>query len=153
MSTLDDNGEGIIGQCVFIGGKPPAALETDHSLSVFPQVDVTTCVLPLSEHKRGLRCPPPHPLLSPLRFPNQNHLPPGPENRPGPPWTSLESRRAPLVWTNVGASTGARTWNVERCGESYPSRSLLPPTPSPVWARPWYFLITHRKLLLQRTLS
>lgn len=65
MSTLDDNGEGIIGRCVFIGGKPHAALETDHSLSVFPQVDVTTCVLPLSEHKRGLRLlllPPPSPL-------------------------------------------------------------------------------------------
>lgn len=66
MSTLDDNGEGIIGRCVFIGGKPHAALETDHSPSVFPQVDVTTCVLPLSEHKRGLRLTPPPSLPSPL---------------------------------------------------------------------------------------
>lgn len=65
MSTLDDNGEAIIGRCVFIGGKPHAALETDHSLSMFPQVDVTTCVLPLSEHKRGLRLTPPS-LPSPL---------------------------------------------------------------------------------------
>lgn len=45
-----------------------AVLKPDHSPSMFPPLDVTTRVLPLTEHKRGL-------FLA-----NQNHLPPGPEN-------------------------------------------------------------------------
>lgn len=131
MSTLDGNGEGIIGRCAFIGGKPHAALETDHSLSVFPQVDVTTCVLPLSEHKRGLRRRPPHPLLSPLRFPNQNHLPPGPENRPGPPWTSLERGERLLFGQTLGQApglvheTGKGAGNLTLRVASYPQLPLL----------------------------
>lgn len=76
---------------VFIGGKPHAVLETDHSLSVFPQVDVTTCVLPLSEHKRGRRPPPtPLPPLSPLQI--RTTCPPSSENRAGPHWTSSEGK-------------------------------------------------------------
>lgn len=134
MSTVDDNGEGIIGQYVFIGGKPHAVLETDHSLSVFPQVDVTTCVLPLSEHKRGRR-PPPAPSLSPL----SKSEPPAPRAlRTGPALTGPPQReRAPLVWTNVGVLA----WNEPKV------RGIS------AWARPLIFLITHRKLLLQRTLS
>lgn len=75
-----------------------AVLKTDHSPSMFPPLDVTTRVLPLTEHKRG--------LFPPLA--NQNHLPPGPEN-----WLVLSpdllGERAPLVWTNVRASSGALT--------------------------------------------
>lgn len=93
MSTVDDNSEGIIGQYVFIGGKPHAVLETDHSLSVFPQVDVTTCVLPLSEHKRGRRPPPTPPLpLPPLQI--RTTCPPSSENRADPHWTSSEGKSA-----------------------------------------------------------
>lgn len=102
MSTLGDNGEGIIGQCVFIGGKPHAALETDHSLSMFPQVDVTTCVLPLSEHKRGLRLPPPFSPLSAfqIRTTCPQALRTG-QALCGPPWreesaSCLDKRRGKL---------------------------------------------------------
>lgn len=92
MSTVDDNGEGIIGQYVFIGGKPHAVLETDHSLSVFPQVDVTTCVLPLSEHKRGPALAPPTPPIYPLQI--RTTCPPSSENWAGPHWTSSEGKSA-----------------------------------------------------------
>lgn len=113
-------------------------LETDHSLSVFPQVDVTTCVLPLSEHKRGRR--PPHcPSLSPLPSPLSKSEPPAPRAlRTGPALIGPPRReRAPLVWTNAGALA----WNEAKV------QGIL------ARAGRWYFLITHRKLLLQRTLS
>lgn len=135
MSALDDNGEGIIGQYVFIGGKPHAVLETDHSLSVFPQVDVTTCVLPLSEHKHGRRPPPaPLPPLSPLQI--RTTCPLSSENRAGPHWTSSEGESASCLDKRWGS---CMNWG-KGAGNLSPSWALI-------------FLITHRKLLLQRTLS
>lgn len=133
MSTVDDNGEGIIGQYVFIGGKPHAVLETDHSLSVFPQVDVTTCVLPLSEHKRGRR-PPPTPPLSPLQI--RTTCPPSSENRAGPHWTSSEGKSASCLDKRRAS-----------CMKRAKGAGIL------AWAWPLIFLIRRRKLLLQRTLS
>lgn len=135
MSTLEDNGEGIIGQSVFIGGKPHAVLETDHSLSVFPQVDVTTCVLPLSEHKRGRRPPPTPPTpLSPLQI--RTTCPPSSEKRAGPHWTSSEGKSASCLDKRRGSCM--------KRGKGVGNLSLS-------WAL--IFLIMHRKLLLQRTLS
>lgn len=132
--SLGRNCKGITRHCTY-WWQSSSVLKTDHSPSMFPPLDVTTRVLPLTEHKRGLFppfCKSEPPAPGPWRLA-------GPHS--GPPWRERERERETLVWTNVRASSGARTWNEEWSRDSYLTHTLLQPrAPSPpFWAGPNIF--------------